>query len=155
MIKMELRNILAAMAPALLGEHWNKYGDNNCKKAVKFVFDCSFYTVKNFEGNRFSLAVIVTQSHEVFWAKGDHNSIRSQKEDFTFYSDHDSCWRGLDFLTQIYFEACQSVDKKLAPINISQHIDFALSSNPVSVIDVEISRVAQVDYNLSKRLRIL
>ena len=143
MMKMSMRDVITSVAPAMLGEHWNKYADNNCRKAVKFIFDCNFYTNKNFKGNRFSLAIIVTQCHEVFWAKGDHNTIISQKEDFTFYSDHDSCWRGLDFLTQIYFEECEKVGPELAPIEVNQHIDFAMTRNSISLIDVAISKVVR------------
>ena len=121
MLNIDLQYVVSTFAPIMLKDTWKQWVDRKTKKsAAYFKFKCHFSYYEGNDGteSNFVLHIIVTQNHEVFYAV--NNSYTANTYEFIFSSAHDSCWRSMDFLTQLYFEYCKKTNPNVAPVNIRQ-----------------------------------
>lgn len=119
MLSVNIDNIISNVVPAILGNSWRKYAAEE-KEAVYFRFDCQLHDPKEYSiQEKFFIHVIITQNSEIYYCK--NNDINPEIDEYEFYSSHDSASRYCsEFLNPIYFDACDEVNNKIAPINIRQ-----------------------------------
>lgn len=118
MLEMSVQWMLSQNAPTILGDSWKKYVPKGEPRKAWFTdFNCRFG--QNKEGSsKYSkvLHVCITALHEVFYAVSD-DMMSIAPEKWVFESAHDSGWREMSFVSQLYFDGCEAAEPDLAPKN--------------------------------------
>lgn len=91
----------------------------------------SDYSVHDDNQTYISLNILVFGNTSVFWKYANQSWDEAVNT-----SNHDSCWRsdGFNFLTDLYFKACEKVNKDKPPKDISQFTRFDF--RPFELVEV-------------------
>lgn len=162
MLAIDLRILIRELVPAFLGEDWKKYSPRNEPKlAFLAEFDVGFSDYGE-DGETDShwrkyLRILVTQHHELFYSVMDFGSSRYPRaEDFVFDSAHDSCWCEMQFLGQIYFEACQRVAPEKAPRDVHMSVFTGnFGGNSFRLVRVQTAKEPSDGWNYKRKLVVL
>ncbi len=130
MLSMRLEQVLPAIRDMVLPvSHDVKFLENGLReeKALAFSLDISMSSPNNYENRkRFGLHIMFFGNTSVFYIL---TKSPFDKPDWTKAinaTNHNSCWRSMEFLSSIFFNNCKEIDDEARPCDIDQSIYFSL-----------------------------
>ena len=133
MFHMDLSQLLPSMRDALLPANHEMTRHENGERSCKaIVFDLQSTLTEYVDGEpneiRLHFQIMFFGNTSVFF------KLDKQKwSEAVNHTNHDSCWRSMEFLSSWFFECCREINEDTRPIDINQFTRFSIFKKPFTI----------------------